>query len=208
MTVELVQLQKQLNHEYALVGKITIFDGYKDMIPTNTIAFKNIIMKEVLTSFKSVKPIVVRPYNSHYKYKYKLIDGYHRLKYCIENKISTIPSYVLTKYEIGYVNDEFYTFIQKLIGKTITFLNDYIIQVDKQRYYIEPNEGCGGCSNGWSSIEFKPQYTNVSITIESVSKNRIDADVYDLVLNNEIVARVNTGWGNGFYGGDFKVLKI
>ncbi|GEM_PF-3221655 len=208
MISELKKLQEQLNQEYVLVGKITIFDGYKDIIPTNTITYNGTVMNKVFTLFKSHEPIVVRPYNNHYKYKYKLIDGYHRLKYCIENKITTIPSYILTKYEIDYVNDEFYTFIQKLIGKTITFLDDYVIQVDKQRYYIEPNEGCGGCSNGWSSIDANLQYTDVRITIESVSKNRINADVYDLVLNNKIVARVNTGWGNGFYGGDFRILKI
>ncbi len=207
MIPELKKLQKQLNQEYVLVGKITIFDGYKDIIPTETIIYNDTIMDNVLTSFKSHKPIVVRPYNGR-QHKYKLIDGYHRLKYCIENKISTISAYILTKYKIDYGSDAFYIFMQKLIGKTITFLDDYVIRIDEQRYYIEPNEGCGGCSNGWSSIEVKPQYTNIPITIESVSMNQIDDDIYNLVLNNEIVAHVDTGWGNGFYGGDFKILKI
>jgi len=74
MISELKKLQEQLNQEYVLVGKITIFDGYKDIIPTNTITYNGTVMNKVFTLFKSHEPIVVRPYNNHYKYKYKLLD--------------------------------------------------------------------------------------------------------------------------------------
>ena len=84
-----------------------------------------------------------------------------------------------------------------------------MILVDNKKYLIVENEGCGGCGNGWSSIKVVNDYINKPIKIKTVESNEEnDSDEYKLIINGDHVADVDTGWGNGYYGGDFEIELI
>ena len=198
------EIQNKLNEEYKSNGVISIRKMHEENIPISNISYIKDLMNKV-SPLDIKDPIVVA--KSYGKNNYKLIDGYHRLKDRIIKNELNIKCIVLDDYGINYTNDTLYDFLETLIGKTITFISDYEIKVDDKLYIIEPNEGCGGCSNGWSSIEMLSKYQNEAIQIKIIESKKINEDVYDLFINNQKIAKIDTGYGNGYYGGDF-IIKL
>lgn len=198
--MEKEELQKKLNKEYKGVGEITIESMTKGKIDSNKISYVSSVMDKI-EPLESEEPIVV----AKRYFNYKLIDGYHRLKGKLGNEIE---SYILTDYSIKRSYDCFFDFIKKREGKTITFIDSQNLIVGSKRYFIEFNEGCGGCSNGWSSIDLNNKFKNKKIKANSVESKNKEGDLYDLYINDKFIAKVDTGWGNGYYGGDFNIKKI
>ncbi len=203
--MDIQKLEEELNKEYEKIGSISIKKAYEDVIPLSSIEYVNDIMA-LVSPLENTKPIIV---SKHYNNRYKIIDGYHRIKNKILNKEINVDVIVLDEYSIKRKNDTLFSFLETLKGRTIKFLSDCLLLVDSKYYQIEENEGCGGCSNGWSSIKILPDFINKEIkieTIKSIGDNY--SDEYKLSINDKIVADVDTGWGNGYYGGDFKINLI
>ncbi len=181
---------------------------HEDSIDINDIEYVKEIMDAVEPLAIDKKIVVAK---NEYSFKtgrhFKLIDGYHRLKSKLELG-GNIEVYVIDEYTIDHVQDNFYSFIESCVGKKIKFLSNNSIEVGNDIYTIKPNEGCGGCSNGWSEIEVYKGSINNDIILSSVDKKDIDTDIYTLILNNESVATVDNGYGNGYYGGDFTIIKV
>lgn len=75
---------------------------------------------------------------------------------------------------------------------------------------IATNEGCGGCSNGWSSFEelIKLQENNNVITNVLCKYDDIYDDEFQLFIyyeNDMMTIKGDDGYGNGYYGGGFYV---
>ena len=194
-------LEKKLNNEYKDIGKIKIYNIEEDTVEAGSIrSIESVIRK--IKPLNSSEPIIVRRVGG----VLSLIDGYHRLKYHKENNLK-IKVIILGEYKIDRKTNTYLEFIESLVGKTICFLDDYSIEVEGKIYTIEPNEGCGGCSNGWSSIDVSKEVLNKKIKIKDVLfKNDVyNEDSYSLFINGEYIANVDTGWGNGYYGGDFEI---
>ena len=77
---------------------------------------------------------------------------------------------------------------------------------------IETNEGCGGCSNGWSSFEELKKLeknNNVITNIKTEYSHEWDEDIFKMFVYyadgtiNELEG--NDGYGNGYYGGGFYI---
>ena len=161
----------------------------------------------VISPLDNPKPIIV--YKNYYD-KYTIVDGYHRTKDKILKGEQNIGVIVLDEYNLSRKNDTLFSFLEELKGETIKFINDELLLVNDKYYEIESNEGCGGCSNGWSSINVLSEFIGKEIkikTIDNISEND-DSDEYKLNINGKIIADVDTGWGNGYYGGDFKINLI
>ena len=131
-----------------------------------------------------------------------------------------------------------------LIGKSIEKVNyrkrkDYeagrweLICKDNTKIIVEENEGCGGCGNGWSSIDLKCLENNHNVITNVITeyafdiaqrhKNNIkDFDIrnydeddrfkifvyYEDSLwnrNSREVIQGEDGYGNGYYGGGFYI---
>ena len=101
-----------------------------------------------------------------------------------------------------------------LIGKSIKEVkDDKLICSDGTIITIETNDGCGGCSSGWSSIDLDKLAENNNVITNVVCKYDTDADGYgdDFKLfiyyeDNQINEIEGTdGYGNGYYGGGFYV---
>ena len=136
--------------------------------------------------------------------KYNLIDGYHRLKFHKENNDSNL-NVILLECDIKRKDDKLIEFMKRITGETICFLIDEIFKINNKIHYIECNEGCAGCRNGNSSFYLQPNIINKKINIKKVKAKNKDDDFYDLFINDIFIAKVDTGWGNGYYGGDFKI---
>ena len=105
---------------------------------------------------------------------------------------------------------DFKDFINKnLIGKRLAHISDEkIITTDGIEIEIETNEGCGGCGNGWSSVDFDLQNANLDAAImNAVVEPTNDSDEYKLFIymadNSTMRYDLDEGWGNGYYGGGF-----
>lgn len=193
------ELEKSLNEEYKNIGSISISKMHYETIDSYKIEYIGDIFNNV-QPLDIDKPIIVSS-------GFKLIDGYHRLKHhtlCGEKKI---PVIVLDSYKISRRNDTLFDFLSRLIGKNISFIDGCLLSVDGVLHGIIANEGCGGCNSGWSSIEVLPEFIGKSINVKSVKSVDDDdnEDVYSLLINDTKVATVDTGWGNGYYGGDFEI---
>ena len=78
---------------------------------------------------------------------------------------------------------------------------------------ITPNEGCGGCGNGWYYLERLEGAENIITSVETVTRTRPvdygDEDVYELFVFTEAgkhhLATVHGDEGNGWYGYGFTV---
>lgn len=74
---------------------------------------------------------------------------------------------------------------------------------------VKENEGCGGCSNGWSSINLKKLEKNHNvITNVKCEYNKNDGDLFKLFIfyqDNQLTIKGDDGYGNGYYGGGFYV---
>ncbi len=97
-----------------------------------------------------------------------------------------------------------------LIGKAIKEVKyNTLICEDGTKITIEENEGCGGCGNGWSSLEDltilegNGVITNVESKYETNSKDKFKLFIY----YHEKVLEISgdDGYGNGYYGGGFYV---
>lgn len=199
------ELEKKLNIEYKNMGTITINELHKEVIDISKIKYVSSIMDEI-EPLENNEPIVI---GLEWSGTYKIIDGYHRIKNKLIKNEKNIDAFILDKYSIKRKTDTLFSFLEKLVGKNIKFINSNLFVVDKIYYQIEENEGCGGCSSGWSSIEVLPEFINKTIKIKKVeSIGEDDSDEYDLFINGEKIAKVDTGYGNGYYGGDFEINLI
>ena len=96
-----------------------------------------------------------------------------------------------------------------LIGRKITkVISRETIQLDDGKIYnVETNEGCSGCSSGWSYFSgFDTLPTDNVIT--SVTKSEEHDDEYTIYVffhDESFDIDCDDGWGNGYYGGGFTV---
>ena len=197
------ELQAKLNKEYEKIGTITIGVMHEEIMPLSGIIYVESIM-EIAEPIKSDEPIVVA--KSHYPEGYVVIDGYHRLKSKIQDGEKEIRVILLDDYKISRKADSLLDFISGLKGSTVRFASDEAILVDGELYEIKANEGCGGCGNGWSNLKVLEAFVNKDIDIKTVEAKNDNGDDYELHINGEMVAEVDTGYGNGYYGGDFKIF--
>lgn len=202
------ELEDKLNKEYQHIGKIIIKEMHNDNILISDIDYIPSVMVKIKPLDIDEPIIVAKKY--HYSEKYDLIDGYHRLKSKIL-KGNSVDVIILDDYDLKRKYDTLFSFLEQFVGKSIKFLDDTLVLVDDRYYQIESNEGCGGCSNGWSSLDILPEFLNKKITIKSIeskdSGKEYD-DIYELVINGKVIAKVDTGYGNGYYGGDFVINHI
>jgi len=202
------ELEAKLNKEYKDIGVITITDFTTQDINVSELEYIQSIMEKI-DGLDVDEPIVVEKHS--WKDTYIIIDGYHRVKGKLQKRENTITAFVLSRFSIKRKADSLFSFLQTLSGKTIMFLDSNLFVVDGKHYHIIDNEGCGGCSNGWSSITVFDAFIGKKLTIKSIemkSTKGDESDEYQLILNGKHVADVDTGWGNGYYGGDFKVHLI
>lgn len=200
MTLE--ELENKLNKEYKNIGTIKINEIHEDVLDIKDIAYVSSIM-QVINPLDIDTPIVVA---KSWRDNFTLIDGYHRLKNKIKNGETQIKVVILDDYKLSRKNDTFLEFIKSLVGQKIKFIDDEIVVVEGAYYEIRPNEGCGGCSSGWSSLDIKKEAVNKEMVVKTVDSKEQYEDVYDLYINGEIIAIVDSGYGNGYYGGDFEVF--
>lgn len=125
-----------------------------------------------------------------------------------------------------------------LIGKSIEKVNYRtgkweLICKDNTKIIVEENEGCGGCSNGWSSIDLKCLENNHNVITNVITEyefdiaqrhkdNIKDFDLWDYDeddrfkifvyyedslwnRNSREVIQGEDGYGNGYYGGGFYI---
>lgn len=117
---------------------------------------------------------------------------------------------------------------KNLIGKSIIKVerkkveDDYGYKIDGYILYckdgikleIGENEGCGGCSNGWSEIDLMSLNENDNMITNAEYKRgngtenyKYDDDAFTIFIyyqDNKInVINGTDGYGNGFYGGGF-----
>lgn len=199
------EIEKKLNIEYKNIGTISIKGLHKGVINISKIEYVDSIMNKI-SPLESNEPIIVgKKWNDNYV----IIDGYHRVKDKLLKNDTTINAFILDNYNIKRESDTLFGFLEKLVGRDIIFIDSNLFIVDNIHYQIEENEGCGGCSNGWSSIEVLPEFIDKKINIKKIESIGKDGDdEYDLVINGEKIARVDTGYGNGYYGGDFEINLI
>ena len=77
---------------------------------------------------------------------------------------------------------------------------------------IATNEGCGGCSNGWSSfngIKKLEENNNVITSIEVKYNSKLWQDEFIMYVYYEDssinILNGDDGYGNGYYGGGFYI---
>ena len=198
------ELEQKLNEEYKNIGNISIEGLSKDVIDISKIEYIHSIMEKIPPLDVDDEIVVTENYNGNYK----IIDGYHRMKSKLIKGEKNINVYILKNYCITRKNDTFFSFMESLTGKNIKFVEDNLIVIGNKYYQIKENEGCGGCDNGWSSIRVLPKFIGKEIKIKIISIGNSNSDEYDLIINGEKIAEVDTGWGNGYYGGDFKINLI
>lgn len=203
-TKQIKKLEEELNKEYKDVGIISIETVHREVIDIRTIEY----IRHIMNGIKPLdidKPIIV---SKHYCGNFILIDGYHRLKHKIVDGVQEIDAIVLDEYSLKRTAGYLLEFFKGLVGKTVTFKNDYDFFVDEKQYSIAPNRGCGGCENGWAYINVSYELLNKSISVTSVEARNKDGDKYDMFVNGSFIAAIDTGWGNGYYGGDFEIDLI
>ena len=101
-----------------------------------------------------------------------------------------------------------------LIGKRINevICNDDSYQLtttDGEKITITVNEGCGGCSNGWSDIDdLKVLEDSDNAIMNVVCSQRDYEDQFKLFIyyhDKTLEIEGDDGYGNGYYGGGFWV---
>lgn len=201
------EIEEMLNDEYQDIGTISIEKMHEDTIYLSDIEFVGSIIEKI-EPLASEEPIVLgKKYYWHGEYI--VIDGYHRLKDKLNKREKTIKAIILDDYTITRKNDTLFEFISGLKGKIIKFIDSELLVANGKLYAIVPNEGCGGCGNGWSSFKLNPEKANKEMKVNKVEqKDGEYEDDYDLYINNQLIAKVDTGWGNGYYGGDFQINLV
>lgn len=101
-----------------------------------------------------------------------------------------------------------------LIGKSVKKVNkDTLILNDGTELKIIPNEGCGGCSNGWYEITELNGCENIitNVTFECID-NSDDDMIYRIFVfakdKNIKLLEVSGGDGNGYYGTGYSIDVI
>lgn len=86
--------------------------------------------------------------------------------------------------------------------QVITLANGYQVIVD-------PNEGCGGCENGWAEFEVERDGAGVvtGVGVEDLSNDYREPFKLFIYLENQPAIRISCddGVDNGFYGYGFHV---
>lgn len=205
------QLEQKLNKEYKELGNAQIKSVSLQNVDITTINYVESIMDKI-KPIKLNEPVILQKDNTNDKYF--IIDGYHRIKNYIEKEEKTIRAYIIES-TIERSVDGLFKFFKNLIGKEIKFINTHTFEVGDRIYEIIENEGCGGCSNGWSEFDIDKKYIGRKITIEKVEERNEGKDYcnncndcYELFINDKKFADVDDGWGNGYYGGDFEIKLI
>lgn len=92
--------------------------------------------------------------------------------------------------------------VDLFVGKSVTKINDHTLLLsDGQILEIMPNEGCGGCSEGWYDIDELNECENIITNVE------VDVEGYEEVFhlfvyaeNRKINLLTVSGHDNGYYG--------
>lgn len=111
-------------------------------------------------------------------------------------------------------SDELADLLKELVGMKITSMYDELIVLeDGTRIEIDINEGCGGCSSGWSELSIVNQMNSVDLdaaimNVEYAQDNG-SSDTFKIFIylaNNETIELDgDDGVGNGYYGSGFWV---
>lgn len=111
-------------------------------------------------------------------------------------------------------SDELADLLKELVGMKITSMYDELIVLeDGTRIEIDLNEGCGGCSSGWSelsivnqmnSVDLDAAIMNVEYAQDNGSYDKFKIFIY-LANNETIELDGDDGFGNGYYGSGFWV---
>lgn len=129
----------------------------------------------------------------------------------IEKVIDRLNRYSKYKYDNHFDGDGFDFLIGlsivDVIGNTLVLSNGY-------KLHLYENEGCGGCSNGWSELPNLELLKNTDNIITDVkvdyNKNYFgDTEEFKVfVLYHDkrfdiVLEGGDDGYGNGYYGGGF-----
>lgn len=108
-------------------------------------------------------------------------------------------------------SDELADLLRELIGVRISSISEELIVLeDGTQIEIELNEGCGGCSSGWSELSLTKS-ANLDAAIMNVEyvENNTSYDEFKIFIylaNNETIElEGDDGVGNGYYGSGFWV---
>jgi hypothetical protein len=197
------KLIEKLNKEYKNIGVISISKMHQKDVQISSIDYVKNIM-DIIEPLTVDEPIIVA--KTWRNDNYVLIDGYHRLKSKILDGGGNIEAIILDDFLIKRKYDTLFEFLSGLIGSKLNFKSEELILVDGKYFEIKANEGCGGCGNGWSSIKVLLSFINKEIVVKTIESKDENGDTYNLYINGEKVAEVDTGYGNGYYGGDFEVF--
>lgn len=198
------KLESLLNEEYKLLWTIKIDDVKEEVIEIDKINYIRDIINNAEPNPSNENIIVSKTCSG----QINLIDWYHRLKHKIYNGEHKVQCYVLDWYKIERYDDELFKFFERLKWSEIEFIWDLKLRVNESIYLIEENEWCWWCSSGWSSFELKEWIMNKKILVDTVTRENVDEDLYDLVINGELIAHVDQWYWNGYYWGDFEVYLI
>ena len=108
-------------------------------------------------------------------------------------------------------SEELADLLRELIGVRITSINEELIVLeDGTSIEIEINEGCEGCSNGWSELSVaksaNPDAAIMNVEYVEDRKSYDKFKIFIYLANNEtIVLDGDEGIGNGYYGSGFWV---
>lgn len=103
---------------------------------------------------------------------------------------------------------------ETLVGKKIVELSDDRILLENcYELLIEPNRGCGGCDNGWASLELSSYNINLDAAVMNVKIEEPDvfdnSDLFKIFIyladSSIITFEGDDGFGNGMYGYGFWV---
>ena len=110
---------------------------------------------------------------------------------------------------------------EELVGHRIIYMNEEVIKLDNGvTLNIQLNEGCGGCSSGWSELDvvnFDKKYSEAAVmnvvyesyyTDKEKNKNysQDEFKIFIYLVNKEVIEiDGDEGVGNGCYGSGFWV---
>lgn len=100
-----------------------------------------------------------------------------------------------------------------LFGRKVTKVSEYTLVLDNGiKLQIEPNEGCGGCSNGHYWLEELNGFDNAITNVEFLTKD-IDGEAacsYQIFVLadgfREKLLQVDGDDGNGYYGTGYEII--
>lgn len=201
------ELQDKLNKEYISIWEINIQDMHEENVSINHITYVKEIMENI-DPLDLTDPIILAKEYS-WSDKYIIIDGYHRMKNALNKWLNSINAIILDEYEITRRNDTLFEFLSCNVWNTIKFISDYIVFVWENMYHIIPNEWCGGCSNWWSNISVCEEFLKKEVHIKTLyNKEWKYKDLYDLYINNQKIAEIDTWRWNWYYWWDFEIEII